>query len=241
MQPGQRCVGFGIDRDRGPRQQAAFGQNQRADQDQVQQDRRRRRRRKAPRGVQQPRHKGGQRNEQDVAKGHAPQIDGQFKAHVARKAARHRQHEPRHGQLGHQRQGDEQAGQTGKGIARKAQRVFAGLELFREHRHEGRVERAFGEKAAKHVGQRKGDEERFGHGTGAHIGRDQDVAHKPKNAAGKRPEAHGDKARDQADGAGHRCHLRRPPVRPRARSRRAACAPALLGGIWRAASGRTCP
>ncbi len=61
--------------------------------------------------------------------------------------------------------------------------VFAGLELFGKHRHEGHVERAFGKEPAEHVGQGEGDQERLGHRPGAKVGRDHDVAHKAQHAA----------------------------------------------------------
>jgi len=51
-----------------------------------------------------------------------------------------------------------------------------------EHRHEGRVERAFGKQPAEQVGEAKGGVEGIGHRTGAEYRRQQRVAHEAKDS-----------------------------------------------------------
>ena len=190
---------------RGPRHRQphvpaeAFGHQHRGDQHNVHQDRRGGGRDEPPARVQQPRQQRRQRHEQNIRKADPPVDHGQGKAFVARKARRHRQDQPRHRDGGDHRHQQHDPEQPGEGVLGEPFRVVAGFQLLGEDRHEGGVERPFGEEAAEHVGQREGDQIRLGHRAGAQERGDQDVAGEPHHAAGQRPASDGQEARDQAD------------------------------------------
>ena len=65
---------------------------------------------------------------------------------------------------------------------RAASRPFA-LESLGEQRHEGGIERALAEQAAKQVGKAEGDEEGVGNRAAAEDGSDEDVAQEAEYAA----------------------------------------------------------
>ena len=172
---------------------------QEGDHHHVHQDRRRRGQREAAERVQHAGEQRRQRDEEDVGKGDAPVLDREREALVAGEAARHRQHQPGHGELAEQGEDDEHGGEAGERVAGEALGVLARLELLGEHRHEGEVEGALGEEAAEHVGQREGDQERLRHRAGAEEGRHQDVAQEPEDPAQHRPGADAEERRQQAD------------------------------------------
>ncbi len=83
---------------------------------------------------------------------------------------------------------------------RSAKRRAAGsallLERARVSRHEGGVERAFGEDGAEMVGQAEGDEKGVGHGPGAEHGGHDHVAQEAGEAGDEREPANGGDAPD---------------------------------------------
>ena len=58
-----------------------------------------------------------------------------------------------------------------------------GMEALGKERDEGRIERAFGEQPAEHVGDAERDEKRVSHRGSAEHGRDQNVADEAEHAA----------------------------------------------------------
>ncbi len=81
---------------------------------------------------------------------------------IAAEARRQQQHQPRHGDLGEDGEGDEQDQEAGKRLTGKGPRRLGalGMQALGEERNEGRVESALGEQPAKHVGHAEGDEVR---------------------------------------------------------------------------------
>ena len=153
-----------------------------------------------PEGIEHARQHRNQRDEQDVGKGNPPEQHGQIEPGIADKAAGHRPDQRGHGDGADNREHDQHAGKRVEGIAGKGLRILARFQLFAEHRHEGHVEGPFCKEAAKHVGQRKGDEKGLGHRPGTQIGRHHHIAQEPDQPADKGPAAHGQKAPHQADG-----------------------------------------
>ena len=104
---------------------------------------------------------------------------------IAAEARRQQQHQPRHGDLGEDGEGDEQDHEAGKRLTGEGARRLGSLAMqaLGEERNEGRIERAFGEQPAKHVGHAEGDEVGVGHRRGAEHGGDQHVAREAEHAA----------------------------------------------------------
>ena len=115
---------------------------------------------------------------------------------VAAEAGRQQQHQPRHGDLGEDGEGDEQDQEAGKRLTGKgAGRLGAlGMQALGEERNERRVESALGEQPAKHIGHAEGDEVGVGRsGCAEHRG-DQHVAREAEHAAQDRHRAYGGEA-----------------------------------------------
>ena len=155
---------------------------------------------KAAGGVQHPGKQRGQGNEQDIREGDPPVIHGQVEAFIACKARCHGQHEGGHEEVRQNRQHDQDGGQQCQRAFCEILGVFLALQLFREKRDKGHVERAFGKEAAEHVGQGKGNDEGFCRWARAQVGGKKDIADKAQYPAGQGPDADGEKAPDQPDG-----------------------------------------
>ncbi len=114
---------------------------------------------------------------------------------IAFEAGGQQQHQPRHGDLGENGEGDQQHHQAGKRLAGENPRGFFSLFMqpLGEQRNEGRIERALGEQPAKHVGYAEGDEEGVGRGGCAEHRRDQHVAREAEHAAQDGHRAYGGK------------------------------------------------
>ncbi len=183
---------------------APLAVDQERDHHDVHQDRRRRREREAAERIEHAREERGQRDQDDVGEGDAAVLDGQREALVAGKAARHREHEERHRDLADDGEDDQHGAEAGERVAGEALGVVAGLHLLGEHRHEGQVERAFGEEAAEHVGEREGDQESLCHRAGSEVSGHQDVAGEAEDAAEHRPSADAEEGGQQPDRTVHR-------------------------------------
>jgi hypothetical protein len=223
----------------GVAERAAHGRTHehRGDEDEVEEDRRGGGGEEAPGGVQHARDEGRQRDEEDVGEGEAAVFDGEVEAFVTREARGHGVNERGHeddAEDGEDRQDHDHRGPC---VLREAEGVLVRLHALGEHRHEGHVERPFGEEAAEEVREREGDQERLGHRAGAEEGRDQDIAGEAEDARQERPEADGHEARDQAD----RLHVSGRPVARRVRSPRAGVSRAPSAWPRNGTSARTCP
>ena len=132
-----------------------------------------------------------ERDEQDIGKDHAPEFHGQVKALGSGKAfgggVNQRGHEDERQTSKHQKD----KGQPGKRLGGEAFGTFLRLQPFGKHRHEGRVERAFGKEAAEHVGQAECRDKGVHHRARADQAKDQHLAHDTQNAAQERPEPDG--------------------------------------------------
>ena len=115
---------------------------------------------------------------------------------IAAESRRQQQHQPRHGDLGEDGKGDEQDHEAGKRLTGEGPRRLGSLAMqaLGEERNEGRIERAFGEQPAKHVGHAEGDEVGVGRRRGAEHGGDQHVAREAEHAAQDRHGAYGGEA-----------------------------------------------
>ena len=104
---------------------------------------------------------------------------------VVAKARREQHHEPRHGDLAENGDGDEENREPSQSLTGEGTRGFGpvGVQASREERNEGRIEGALGEQAAKHIGHAVRHEEGVGHERGAEHGGDQHVAHEAEHAA----------------------------------------------------------
>ncbi len=139
-----------------------------------------------PERVEHARHQRDERHAQQIGHRDARQQHGEVEL-LRRLAEARRQavHQERHGDFGddddHQ-EDEHQAGQRLLGELARHLPPFA-LEALGEQRHEGGVEGAFAEQAAKQVGKAEGDEEGVGYGAAAEDGSDEDVAQKAEYAA----------------------------------------------------------
>ena len=152
-----------------------------------------------PHRVQNAGQQGGQRDEKDIGKGDLAKDDRQSKAFVPDKARGHGKDQKRHCEMADHRKHGQKARHAPIGIAGEGFGVFMAFQFLGEHRHEGHVQRPFGEEAAEHVGQGLGDEKRLGHGARAQVVGDHHVADKAHGAGQQGPKTHGQKAADQAD------------------------------------------
>ena len=165
----------------------------------VHQDRRGGGQREAAEGVEDAGEERGQRDQDDVGEGDAAVLDGEGEALVAGEAARHREHEPGHGDLAGDGEEDEDEAEAGEGVAGEALGVLAAFDLLGEERHEGEVEGALGEEAAEHVRQGEGDEEGLRHRAGAEERGHDDVAGEAEHARDERPAADAEEGGEEAD------------------------------------------
>ena len=176
-------------------------QRERRDHREVEQDRRRRGRRKAAERIEDAAVERHQRDQQQIGKGDARELDREREAlAVVREARRqHRDHRRREDQRDREqhRLHDEQ--QREDAVGEQLRRVGAGLLAdARIGGHEGGVERAFGEDRAEMIGQPQRHEEGVGDRARAEDGRQHDVAHKAGDARQQR------EAADREDASDHR-------------------------------------
>jgi hypothetical protein len=143
-------------------------------------------------GVQHAAVERGQRDEQQVGKGDAPELDGHRERRrlVAHAGGQHGHH-PGHGEDQQRGERHQHQQQRGLGLSRENHRLgpTAALQFAREQRHEGGREGALGEQAAEEVGKLEGDEEGVRHGARAQHRRQHDVAHEAHNATEQRESA----------------------------------------------------
>ena len=149
--------------------------------------------------------KRGQRDEDEIGEGDAAELDGQGEGRcVVAHAGCQQRHHAGHGENQQHRERQQHDQKGGVRLAGEGQSFVAALalQLAREQRHESRREGAFGEQAAKEVGQLERDEERVGHPARTEHRRQHDVAHEAHDAAQQREaadsgngaaEAHGQK------------------------------------------------
>ncbi len=115
---------------------------------------------------------------------------------IAGEAGGEQQHQPRHGDLAEQNDGDVQDHQAGQRLAgERPRRVRAvGVKTLGEERDEGGIERAFGKQPAEHAGDAERDEEGVGDVGGAEHGGNQHIARETQHAAQDGHRADGGKA-----------------------------------------------
>ena len=178
---------------------AAVGQEgreaqHRADQRQVEQDGRGRDMGETVDAVQHAAIERGERDEEQIGKGDAAELDGHGEGRrIVAHAGRQQAHDQRHGDDQDRRERHQHQQQGGMGLAGEGDRLGAAmvLQLAREQRHEGRREGAFGEQAAEEVRQLESDEEGVGHRARAQHRRQHDVADEARDAAQQREAADG--------------------------------------------------
>ena len=169
-----------------------------ADQGEVEQDGRRRHVGEAIDAVQHAAVERGERDEQQVGKGDATELDGHGESRrVVAHAGRQHRHHAGHGQDQQHREGHQHQEQGGLRLAREGEGLGASalLKLAGEQRHEGRRERALGEQPAEEIRQLERHEEGIGDGAGPEDGRQHDVARESCKPAQQR------KAADRGNGA----------------------------------------
>ena len=177
------------------------GERQCRQHDQVEQDRRGRRRSEATQRVENAAVERHQGHQQQIRKGDSSELDREREAHrvLVEPRRQHADHVGRKGEregkeceLAREQEREDAVGEEPR-VLRPALLANPGI-----GRHEGGVERAFGEDGAKVIRQPEGDEERVGDRAGSQHRRHQHVAEEAGQAREQRESAHRQDAVDHA-------------------------------------------
>jgi hypothetical protein len=148
---------------------------------------------------------GSQRHEQQIGKGDAGERyrEIEFPGLIG-EAGRYHIHQYRHGNLGHGGEQQQPGEHHRKNVFGEASRLAlaATLQLLGEHRHESRIEGAFGEERAEQVREAEGHDESLRHRTRAEHGSGEHVADEACHPAHHGEPAHGRGRFEESHGIG---------------------------------------
>ena len=185
--------------------EAACRREQRhGDQDKIEDDGGRSGRAEFAERVQNPGRERDERHADEVGEGDARQEHCEPELlRIGAEAGRDRLDEIGHEDFGGDHGGGDAHEQDGERFLREAPRTFPAFtaKTLREKRHEGRIERAFGEKRPEQVGEAERHEKGVGHPARAHDGGQQHVAGKSEDPADRRQSANRQKPAIKAHAA----------------------------------------
>ena len=167
-------------------------QERRADETDVEQDGRSRIGGKSPGRIEHAAEEGHQRDQKNVGKGDAGEIDGKVEfAGLVDEPGRQDRDDPRHRHLEDGDQHGENQGENCQDLAGQppSDRLAISLEAAGEERYEHCVESALRQKAPEEIGELEGNEKGVGHPPRSQGCGKEHVAHKAKNSARGRQSA----------------------------------------------------